>query len=242
MPTAFLPALFAAALAAQTAPPKAEAILDKYVEVTGGKAYQSIHNQVVSGRMELAGKGIGGRITIYRAEPDLSYTVTELPGVGRIEEGIGGGVAWSNSAIGGARIKSGIEKMQALRSAEFRGELNWRKLFRTAELAGEEDVNGKPGYKVVLTAEDGAQTRYFDKATNLLIKMAMTVKSPMGNVPAETYLEDYRAENGILSSHKRTQRAAGQEIVITFESIRYNVDIPKDRFEIPAAVKALLAK
>ena len=53
--------LFAAAgvLAAADELPKAETILDKYVEVTGGKAaYAKIHAEITTGSMEFAAMGL----------------------------------------------------------------------------------------------------------------------------------------------------------------------------------------
>ena len=43
--------------------PKAETILDKYIEVTGGKAaYEKNHSEVSTGTMEFVGKGIKGSV------------------------------------------------------------------------------------------------------------------------------------------------------------------------------------
>src|SRR6185503_9661657 len=76
--------------AAQQAP-KAEEVLDKFAEVTGGKAaYQKIHSESSTGTLEFVGKGIKGIATSYRAEPNLLLTVVELEGVGTVEEGTDG--------------------------------------------------------------------------------------------------------------------------------------------------------
>ena len=53
--------------------PKAEEILDKFVEVTGGKAaYENVRNEKWTGSFEFVGKGIKGTITSYRADPNKS--------------------------------------------------------------------------------------------------------------------------------------------------------------------------
>src|SRR5438270_2865659 len=84
--------------------PKAETILDKYIEVSGGKAaYQKIHSEISSGSMQIA--GMKATATIYRAEPDKNYTEIELTGIGKIQQGSDGKVAWSNSAMQGPHIK-----------------------------------------------------------------------------------------------------------------------------------------
>lgn len=50
--------------------PKAETVLDQYVEATGGKAaYEKIKNRTASGTIEIAGAGIKGTIKMKQAAP-----------------------------------------------------------------------------------------------------------------------------------------------------------------------------
>src|SRR4051794_4598106 len=91
--------------------PKGETILDKYIELTGGRAaYEKNHSEVSVGTMEFVGKGIKGNISSYRAEPDKSYTEIDIQGIGKVKEGSDGKVAWSLSAMQGPRLKDGEEK------------------------------------------------------------------------------------------------------------------------------------
>jgi outer membrane lipoprotein-sorting protein len=223
--------------------PKAETILDKYIEATGGKAaYEKNHTEVSTGTMEFVGKGIKGSITSYRAEPNKSYTELDIAGIGKVREGSDGTTAWSLSALQGPRIKDGDEKAGALQAAKFNAELNWRDSYK-AETTGAEKVDGKDCYKVVLTPSQGSpQTRFYDKESNLLVKMTMTVKNPMGEIPVESTVSDYRKEGSILMPHKITQSAAGQEIAIVIDKVQYNAEIPKDKFEPPDEIKALMKK
>ncbi|MDQ6698752.1 MAG: hypothetical protein M3Z36_01045, partial [Acidobacteriota bacterium] len=116
-----------AGIYAQDALPKGEAVLDKYVEATGGKAaYAKVHNSITKGRMEIVGQGVKGDLTVYSAEPSKMYSVFEIDGVGKIEEGTDGTVAWSLSALQGARVKEGEEKAVALRSANFNNHVHWK--------------------------------------------------------------------------------------------------------------------
>jgi zinc protease len=223
--------------------PKAETILDKYIEATGGKAaYEKNHSEVSTGTMEFVGKNIKGNISSYRAEPDKSYTEIDIQGIGKVKEGSDGKVAWSLSAMQGPRLKDGEEKAGALQAARFNAELNWRDVYK-AETTGVEQVDGNDCYKVLLTPKEGmAMTRYYDKKSNLLVKMVMTVKNPMGEFPVESVVSDYRKEGTILMPHKVTQKAAGQEITITIDNVKYNAEIPKDKFDPPDEIKAMMKK
>ena len=229
-------------LAAADDLPKAETILDKSIEATGGKAaWQKLHSEVATGSMSVG--GMKGTATIYRAEPDKTFTEIVFEGIGKMTQGSDGKVAWSNSAMQGPHVKEGDEKASAMLEAKFDGELNWRTQYPKVETVGVETVDGKECYKVVLTPKAGNPvTRYYDKQTGLMQKMSMTVKSPMGDVPMESSLSDYRKEGDILAPHKLTNRAMGQEFTITIEKIEYNTEIPPSKFDIPAEVQALLNK
>jgi hypothetical protein len=247
----FLPSLVLAALAGApvlAAPdeplPKAEQILDNFVEVTGGKAaYEKVHNEKFTGTFEFIGKGIKGTITSYRAEPNKSVAMVELEGIGTIQEGTDGTSAWESSSLQGPRIKQGDERAVSLREATLSAPLYWRKLYKHAETVGAETIGGQACYKVVLTPQEGKpETQYYDKKSNLMVKMTMTITGPMGEIPAETLLSDYKEDGGLLQPHKVQQKAMEQEFLITIDHVEYNVDMPSDRFDLPADVKALTSK
>ena len=231
-------------LAAADDLPKAETILDKYVEATGGKAaYDKLHNMVIVGSMSFGAMGVKATMTSYRAEPNKSYTEIEIPGMGKIQDGSDGTTAWSLSAMQGPHIKDGDEKAEAMREAQFNEETQWRKLYKEVKTEGIETVNGKDCYKVLMTPESGAAaTHYYDKQTYLLVKVMMTAKTPMGDVQVESFLDDYRKEGDILMPHKTTQKMAGQEFTGSVDSVKYNVDMPAGRFDLPDEIKALLKK
>ena len=70
---------------ADDALPKAETILDRSVEVTGGKAaFEKRHNEVMHGSMEFSGRGIKGTMTVYQAEPDKNLAIIEIEGIGTL--------------------------------------------------------------------------------------------------------------------------------------------------------------
>ena len=224
--------------------PKGDVILDKFVEATGGKgAYDKVHTEKWTGTFELIGKGVKGAVTAYRSEPNKSVTVIELEGIGSIQDGTDGETAWTLSSLQGPRIKQGDERAVTMREAMLRGAPEWRKLYKSAETTGVETVDDQACYKVVLTPNEGKpETRYFDKKSNLLVKLTMQLASPMGEIPTETLLSDYKEQNGLIAPRKVHQKALGQEFLITINQVEYNIDIPKDRFDLPAEIKALAAK
>lgn len=234
----------AGALASAADLPRGDALLDKYIEVTGGKAaYAKIHSDKTTGTMEFKAMGLKGKVTSYAAEPDKKYSEVVLEGMGKMQEGVSDGVAWSLSSMQGPHLKEGDEKAETLLQSKFNSDLNWRDQFKSAETVALETVEGKECYKVVLTPKTGSpSTRWFDKDTNLLVKMSMTAKSPMGEVQSDSIVSDYRKEGDVLMPHKILSKVATMELQMTVESVQHNPEIPKETFAIPTEVQALIKK
>jgi zinc protease len=224
--------------------PKAETILDKSAEASGGKAAaDKIHSMVLTGKMEVKGIGIKGTLTSYHAAPNHMYTEVNIEGIGTVRDGSDGKIAWEVSAIQGPRLKDGDEKAMALREADMNSGVTWRKYYKEAATQGIEKVDGKDCYKILMTPNDGSpETRYIDKETYLPARMTMTMKGPMGEVPIETTVGDYRKQGDMMVPFSALQKAAGQEIAITFDSVKFNEDIPKEKFDVPEEIQALLKK
>lgn len=233
--------LCAAAVCAQDLP-KGETILDKFVEVTGGKAaYAKVKSDVSTGEMTMGAMGLKGKLVAYSQAPDKRLMEITIEGIGKISEGSNGELAWSYSAMQGPRLKEGDEKAEALQQARHGGDAEWRELYTKAETVGMEQIDGKDAYKVTVTPKAGKpQTRWYDKSSGLLVKIAMTSKSPMGEISVESFPSDYRKEGELVVAHKILTKLAGQELGMTIDKVEHNVEIPKDKFEPPAEVKALI--
>lgn len=224
--------------------PKAETILDKYVEATGGKAaYEKHHTEISKGTIELGAMGIKGAVTSYRAEPDKSLMEIDLAGLGKSREGSDGKIFWSLSSMMGPHLKEGPEKAQAMLSAKFNAELNWREVFKSAKTVGMDAVGGKECYKVELTPAEGPSvTQCYDKQSGLMVKMTLTAQSPLGEQTVDSYATDYRKEGDVMMPHKIKQSVAGQEIMMNIDSVTFNTEIPADKFVLPDEIKALVNK
>jgi hypothetical protein len=222
--------------------PSAETIIDKHVEATGGRArLHEIRTVVLAGTVELVGKGVKGTFRSYRAAPSSMFTVSDLPGIGVFEDGSNGQVAWSRSSIGPPRLKEGEEKSIALRDAAFNLDLRWQEFFASAEVAGTENVNGQPCYRVVLTPKGGTPVmRFYSQKTGLLVGGRISFKTPQGDLVFGNLTGDYRPVGGVLTPHRVEQKIPGQDFVVLLESVTYNAIIPPDRFQIPPDVQALI--
>jgi outer membrane lipoprotein-sorting protein len=218
--------------------PKAETVLDQYVEAIGGKAaHEKIKTRTMTGTVEIPGANVKGTLTIHAAAPDKMLVVMDLGNFGKTTQGTDGKSAWALSSLLSDRLIEGEEKDAFVSSAEFHRDVHWRDAYKKVECTGIEDVDGKPAYKLVLTPKVGKPTtHYYDKASHLQVKEMATQKSPMGEVTVEIYPHDYKKIDGILIPHSVTQKVLGQEVEMKLTDVKQNVDLQADTFKRPASL------
>jgi hypothetical protein len=225
--------------------PPAEQIIEQAIDASGGRAaLEKIHSRVIHGALEVPAVGIKASLAVYTEEPNKVYNVAESDAIGKIESGTDGEVYWESTMMTGPRIKDGEEKASAVREARFHNDLEWRSLYKQAETTGVADIGGRRCYKVTMTPPEGKpEYLYYDAEDHLLRKMESTLVSTMGEIRVETFVEDYRAQDGIQVPFRSRQVFVGmQEMILTTESVAHNVDIPDSVFALPAEIQALLAK
>ncbi len=171
--------------------PSAEVILDKYVELTGGKAaYSKLHTLHVEGTVQVGNGTTKANMTSDHAPPANSYEVVSF-GLLQIVRGTNGEVAWQKNGPlasigkGEARLREYGEKDLALLLARFNADAVWRDLYSNVETLALENMNGCECYRIELTVKDGLGitsglrlTKYYDKQSGLLVKTAMNLKVP----------------------------------------------------------------
>ncbi len=225
--------------------PEAGAILDRAVEAMGGTdAMKAVETRYTSGKFSLPAMGIEASLQSWAKRPNLTYTEISSPALGQMLSGSDGEHIWENSAMTGPNLKEGEERAVSARQNDMDGLVNWRKHYSEVETLGREEVDGTLCYKVALTPHDGhVETHYYNVETGLLVKMEMTMKSEMGEIPIESFLSDYREIEGLMIPFKTRQVIMQmQEMVSVVDSVAINVEIPPDRFALPAEIQALVEK
>jgi len=231
--------------------PDAAAILDRFVEVTGGTAaYAGIQNRISSVRIVHVGMDFEDRAVTYEARPCKTRTFSESEATGTTESGIDGELVWFVSEHTGPVVEEGEAREAAIAAAAFDRSAQWRKHFIAAVYAGEETVGGKSCHKIVLTPPIGGnETRFYDKESGLLVKIARARLTSVGmqpSIPIEILIDDYRPVDGLLLAHKVTEAvdmcgSAHKTVYIT-ETIKHNVDLPHDHFDPPTEVMLFAKK
>jgi outer membrane lipoprotein-sorting protein len=179
---------------------------------------------------------------VYVKQPNLRRTVVEIQNIGKIEEGYDGKHAWQLDPIMGAKLKNNNDDDLAA-GLDVGGEIDWRKTYKSATNEGEEKINGKDTYRVKLEAKKGgSETRYFEKATGLVIKLKKNSKSDLGNFTVDMDIGDYKKIGDVTMPHNFAISMLGQKVEMKLTEVKLNPTIPDSQFAPPDAVKELIKK
>src|SRR5688572_9903910 len=141
------------ARAQDAALPEGKAIVDKYLEASGGRAaHEKVRSRVIQTSLDIPAAGIQGTSQSYSAAPNKAYTVVDLGAAGREERGSDGTVVWEKTTTGGPRVVKDPKELSFWRRAfDMDSDLRLDEYYSSVQTKGVEDVNGKPAYKVVFT-------------------------------------------------------------------------------------------
>lgn len=231
---------FAGPLAAQDAAPTAEELIEKNLDAKGGReALAGVTSAHITGRMSMAGME-APFVFLWKA-PDrirIEFTLQGMTGI----QAYDGETGWTFMPFMG---KADPEKMAPEDAAQIKDDADFRgPLFDpaaggyTVEYAGEEDVEGTPTYKLRLTKEDGSVSHYYlDQEHYLEIKQETRRTLRGQEVESQTAVGDYKEVSGLVLAHSldiTSSMAPGQSQNMTFETVELNVEIPDERFVMPA--------
>ncbi len=232
--------------AAGAEPTTAEEVIERSIAAAGGRAVmEKMTTMKTTGTVTIPQMGAKGSVLIEASAPSNMVTTIDIPGIGKIQQGVTADVAWEVNPMTGARILKGEERAVVVRQATFNADLAWKQHYPKAELAGIADHAGTASYKVVLTPKPGEgepETRYYAKDTFLPVGSEMVVTTQMGKVPATVQFLDYKDVQGMKVAHKMVRKDGPVNLEIVLEAIEVNPSLPPTTFELPAAIQKLQAK
>lgn len=234
-------ALVPATLTAQDLPP-AEELIDRYVEVIGGRdAVLGAVGSHSKGTFSMPMAGLEATMEVYTAtEPNRMLSVIEVPGMGTIQQGYTGEYGWSVDPNLGPRLLEGQELESMREGASNAASVRDPSLFRERTTVERTEMNGEACYKVRLVWQSGRETfDCYSVDSGLLVASQSNEETPMGTIPVVTLISDYEQFGDIRSPTRITQQMMGQEQIITMDWVEYG-DIEDDRFTPPAVIQTLI--
>ncbi len=225
--------------------PAAETIIDKFIDASGGlKAWEGHTTMKATGTLTMPAMGISGKLESWRQAPNMSRTLITSDAFGTIDEGFDGTVSWESSMMSGSKVKDGAELALAKRMSEFNPWAVWKDYYQSATTLGLVTVEEVECYEVEMVPNEGEgepEQGFFAVDSGLLVKTSMVMVNDMGRITVDSFISDYRDVEGILTPFLARQVLMGmQEMIITFETQEFDVEIPEGTFVMPDEIKALL--
>lgn len=220
---------------AQTALPKAEKIIEAYIQKAGGKKRLKSNEQVFTEwRIEQNSETVGrGRMQwqnpgFYRFETALGKNSDAFE-----TTATNGNVAWKSDDEGNLQTLTDSEAqafrlLAILKSTKF---VDLKNLRISAQTVGLDEVNGEKTYLVEFSARNGAKARVSFGANS---KLPIKIENQTLNYSA--CLSDFRpSEKGVLEAHQIIEPCDNSEkqAVYQLEKITYNANLNRTIFDPP---------
>ncbi len=229
-----LAALAAAAPARATITPDAKAVLDRYLQASGGRAAWE-KTRAMYTKASLSAFGLKGTVETWRRAPDAHASAVAIGPLAIKDWGMGG-KAWRTDPSGTLLALDGKDLEDAQTSAWFEND-RWLEPDQgggSITLAGE--VKDSLGTRAVLevTPPAGKPRRLeFDRKTGMLVRTVS--KSDQRTVT--TTESDFRPVAGWMTAFKSVQGVEGapaNTATVQAESVWVGESIPDERFMPPA--------
>ncbi len=235
-----LVALAAAQTAPDTALPPPEAVLDRYVEATGGlEAHGMIRSRTTESRVVIEGQNIEGILRSWEKAPDRHATELELRSQAMplsVRSGYDGAIAWSSDPMLGNRALKGEELSRARLEASFHAHTRWREIYPTVKTLRSEVIDGRNCWIIEQTPAEGRPVEAaYDAETGLQVRAKTVMPSPLGDdVTATNFFSDWQIHDGIRLPGKMVMDMGVSRMVVTLKSVKHNVDVDDAVFRRPA--------
>ncbi len=225
--------LSAIGLRAQTA----EDIIAKSIAATGGiEKIKALNSMKMTGNFMTMGMEVP--FTVLSKRPLMTRMETSVQGMSFIQA-YDGSTAWSINPFMGSKEPEVMSEDQAkdiIERADFDGDfVDYKVKGHVIELAGKDEVEGSPVFKLKVTKKTGDVSVYFIDAENYLpIKIVSKTKTQGNEVEAETVLGNYKAVAGVQMPHSIETRSGGKTVAqIVIEKVETNIPIDNSIFVMP---------
>lgn len=205
---------------AQQPLPQASVLIAKYVAAINGSAIMNAKSIVTKGGMSMPSAGINGTVQMTQAGTNQMQMVTNIAGMGDIQAGYDGTIAWAADPMQGPRILSGKELEQIRDESDRRTTVRDPQLFTSMTTVADTTMNGEKCYEVKLVWKSGRETfDCYSAASGLLVGSRSVQTTSMGAVPVITLFNDYKKFGDVMAATKTTMEMMGQQQILTITSI-----------------------
>ena len=212
-------------------------LMSKVVEAMGGEAALRRHKTLrVVADVDLLHQGVSGEAVIYARAPNAYGQEVTLKALGKkigsFREFFDGTSAADEGSFMPFNPKTGKELDEVRNNADFYAPLNWKTLYKTAEIRKMAKVEGEDAYVVVFTPEKGSPvTQYISAKTFLPVRMDSLATRDTISLPVTETLSDYRSVDGVMIPFRRVQNdQATGDTVLRIREAAFDVPVPEEAF------------
>ena len=212
-------------------------LMTKAVEALGGEAALRKHKSWrASVELNFEHQGVQGEGVVYAKAPNASaqeISVTALgKKLGAFHDYFDGAQGGEEASFAPFEPTTGKKLEDARIASDFYTPLDWKRLFKTAELKRLAKVDGEDAYVVVFTPEKGnAVTNYYSTKSFLLLRQDTTETSGPINIPVTEKFSDYRSIDGVMIPFTRvSNNIAMGDIVVKLREMKFDVSVPEEIF------------
>jgi CubicO group peptidase (beta-lactamase class C family) len=215
----------------------ADEIVAKAVEAVGGEAALRKHKSWRA-RVELnfEHQGVQGEGVIYAKAPNAAAQEVNVTALGKklgaFHDYFDGTQGGEEATFATFEPKTGKELEDTRIASYFYAPLDWKSLFKTAEVKRMMKVEGEDAYVVVFTPEKGnAVTNYYSTKTFLLLRQDTTETTGPISIPVTEKFSDYRPVDGVMIAFTRVSNTVTMgDTVLKVREVKFDVAVPEDVF------------
>jgi len=223
--------------------PSASAVIAKYVAAIGGKdEVMKVTSLKQTATMDVPAIGLSASMEMYSAAPNKMSAKTNIPGMGEMQSGYNGTVAWDINPMQGPRLLADKELVNTADNADFYANLLYSpEHFASMETVGDTTINGEKAFKLkmIRKATQKESTSYFSATSGLLLAGVTTQDSQMGTLTVTSTMSDYKQFGGLLMPTKLETQMGPQKMIVTIKDVTIN-GATESAFSVPDQVKPLI--
>jgi hypothetical protein len=213
--------------------PTVDQIIGKYLTALGGTAKLSAikTRYIKANRVEPGGEVIEPETILFDGN---KYTLSTVYSEVTVSEGFDGTVVWKTSGTERIILRPD-ESEQIKREAEFFNPANIKSIYSQMNYRSVDLVDTRPAYLVTATTKSGARERlYFDLATGLLVRRAVSSPTILGPFTYQVDYQDYKLFAGVKLPTTIEYSMPGIRWTRKVIQVRNNVPVDAAKFNAPA--------
>jgi hypothetical protein len=207
-------------------------LLAKWVQASGGSAWDKLKTRVSKETVEFAGRGMPPmQAETVMAAPDRWHATLNMQH-GTFEQGWDGKNGWRKFGGHAMPLESVAE---AQREAQFAPPKTLAKLLTGLKVVADQPL-GKGTAHVLEGRQGELRVRlWLDAQTGLLSRITIRQPTPAGDLPQQLDYEDYRAVDGVKLPFVVKGNKGGETWTDTYTEIKHNQKIDETQFAPPKA-------